>query len=417
MASTTSWKTTDATGAAARALTVNGENFFARGVCYSPVPWGGNPNWEPYGDFMFPPWNGIWERDLPAMRRCGINMIRTYNIQNVANGNPQDHEEFFDACWNGGLDPIYVLVGFGALNSLAAYTPWQASEPVRQAAETAFLDMATAYGGLPAVMGFILGNEVNNADTIGNADFWAWIDALAISTKSAAPDKLTLMALVDDSMNSVRAGDALVPNLDLWGTNSYRGIIEPASANNFDNLWSTFAAASAKPLIVTEWGAPASGHDAQGDLAFTAEIAADLNTYVSGHYADTVFNSVATTGRGGSANPNAGSWAPVCAGSAYFEWTDEWWKLDAAYPDVKCPATVQNPGLSRNAAFPGGWGDEECFGLNAIRPAGPDPARRSAPNPGGCPGPWNFESNTPYPPDELLPRESLATLSKLWKSS
>jgi hypothetical protein len=123
MASTTSWKTTDAGDAAARALTVDGENFFARGVCYSPVPWGGNPAWEPTGDFMFPPWNGIWERDLPAMRRCGINLIRTYNIQNVANGNPRDHSEFFDACWNGGVDPIYVLVGFGALNSLAAYMP------------------------------------------------------------------------------------------------------------------------------------------------------------------------------------------------------------------------------------------------------------------------------------------------------
>lgn len=416
MASTTSWKATNASGDASPALTVNGENFFARGVCYSPVPWGGNPNREPYGDFMFPPWNAIWERDLPAMRGCGINMIRTYTIQNVSNGVPQDHSEFFDACWNGGVDPIYVLVGFGALNNLAAYTPWQASAPRRQGVKTAFLDMVAAYARFPAVMGFILGNEVNNADTIRNAHFWAWIDALAVATKSAAPDKLTMMALVDDSMASVQAGDSQVPHLDLWGINSYRGIIQPARANNFNDLWSTFAAASAKPLLISEWGAPASSHDAQGHLVFTGAIVADLNTYVTGHYNDTVLNSVATISNGGSANPNANCWAPVCVGSAYFEWTDEWWKLDAAYPNVKCPATVQNPGLSRNGAFPGGWGDEECFGLNAIAPAGPDPAKRSAPNPGGCPGPWDFTSNRPYPPDELLPRESLATLTKLWKS-
>lgn len=417
MASTTIWKATNSGDGTPPSLTVDGENFFARGVCYSPVPWGGNPNWVPYGDFMFPPWNGIWERDLPAMRACGINMIRTYNIQNVCNGNRQDHSEFFDACWNGGVDPIYVLVGFGALNSLAAYTPWRASEPTRQAAEAAFLGMVAAYREFPAVMGFILGNEVNNNETIGNPHFWGWIDALAVRTKGVAPGKLTLMALVDDSMNSVRAGDSMVPNLDLWGINSYRGIIEPANANNFNDLWTTFAAASAKPLLISEWGAPASGHDSGGKLVFTGDIVADLNTYVSGHYADMVFNSVATTGNGGSANPNAGCWAPVCAGSAYFEWTDEWWKLDSAYPNVKCPATVQNPGLSPNGAFPGGWGDEECFGLNGIRPAGPDPANRSVPEGGGCPGPWNFESNMPYPPDILLPRESLATLSRLWKSS
>jgi hypothetical protein len=415
MAGTTGWKATDASDAAPRALTVNGESFFARGVCYSPVPWGGNPAWEPNGDFMFPPWNGIWERDLPAMRRCGINMIRTYNIQNVANGNPRDHQEFFDSCWNGGVDPIYVLVGFGALNNLASYIPWQASERVREAAETAFLEMASAYGGFPAVMGFILGNEINNAKLITNPDFWTWIDRLAISTKRVAPGKLTTMALVDDGMNAVRAGDKLVPNLDVWGLNVYRGQINPPSKNNFDNLWSTFAAASAKPMLVTEWGAPASCHDAQGNLAFTAGMAADLDTFISGHHADIVFNSVASTGNGASANPDP--WAPVCAGSAYFEWTDEWWKMDAAYPNVKCPATAQNPGVGKNPSYPGGWGDEECWGLNAIRPAGPDPAGRSVPNGGGCPGPWNFDSNTPYPPDELLPRESLTTLSKLWKSS
>ncbi len=112
-----------------------------------------------------------------------------------------------------------------------------------------------------------------------------------------------------------------------------------------------------------------------------------------------------------------GSTAPVCAGSAYFEWTDEWWKADAYYPNARCPATVQNPGKSTNDSFPGGWDDEECFGLNAIEPAGQNPAGRSVPPSGGCPGPWNFDTNQPYPPDILLPRASLTTLSKLWKAS
>lgn len=416
MAGGTTWKVADAP---ARALTVNGENFFARGVCYSPVPWGGSPNWTPFGDFFFPPWNAIWERDIPAMRSAGINTIRVYNMQLVIDGVARDHSAFLDSCWNGGEDPIYVLVGCGAVSNLAIYsTPWESSAPSREAAKTILAGLAQALGTHPSVMGFVVGNEVNNAQTRVNADFWRFIDELAVAAKTAAPDKLTTMALVDDSMISPTQGDQYVPHLDVWGINSYRGLAKPPMQCNFDQLWTTYAAQSAKPLLITEWGAPASTHDSAGNLLFTPEVAAELDLYVAGHYGDTLFNAVNTSSNGGSANPNAGNWAPVCVGSTYFEWTDEWWKLDDAWPGVRCAATVQNPGRSKNAAFPGGWGDEECFGLNGIEPAGPDPAGRTLPPPpkGGCPGPWDFDSNTPYPPDRLLPRGSLATLSKLWKS-
>jgi hypothetical protein len=413
MANTTSWK---AAGAPARALTVNGEHFFARGVCYSPVPWGGNPNWTPFGDFFFPPWDAIWERDIAAMRAAGINTIRVYNMQLVIDGVPRDHTPFLDACWNGGQDSIHVLVGCGAVSDLHIYDkPWTNSAPSREAAKQTFAELAQALGTHPAVMGFVVGNEVNNEDTRTNPDFWKYIDELAVAAKAAAPDKLTTIALVDDSMTSPTLGDRYVPNLDVWGINSYRGRSSPPMQCNFDQLWTTYAAQSSKPLLLTEWGAPPSTRDARGDLVFTPQVAADLDLYVAGHYGDTLFNAAETSSDGGSANPNARNWAPVCVGSTYFEWTDEWWKSDGAYPDLPCAATVQNRGLAKNGAYPGGWDDQECYGLNGIEPAG-DPARRSLPPGGGCRGPWDFESNTPYPPDRLLPRSSLATLSKLWKA-
>jgi hypothetical protein len=205
-----------------------------------------------------------------------------------------------------------------------------------------------------------------------------------------------------------------MPNLDVWGINTYRGRADQTN-NNFDNLWSSYAAASTKPLLLTEWGAPASTHDADGQLAFTPEVMKVLQAYVTGHSQDVAFNAVTTAGNGGDANPNARNWAPVCAGSTYFEWTDEWWKMDAAYPNEKCAATKHNPGTARNDAYPGGWGDEDSWGLNGIEPAGPDPSGRPGPPGGGCPGPWNFAANAPYPPDNLQPRGSLAVLSALWK--
>jgi hypothetical protein len=419
--STTSWAAQD--GPTGRGITLNGQPFFACGVAYAPVPWGGDPNWPPFGDFMFPPWNGIWTRDLPLMRAAGINVIRTYNIENVSPNPPyatQDHTAFFEACWNGGVDPIYVLVGYGPLNTVAIYDPWNdnPSNPSRDQIQTSFLNMVTAYGGFPAVMGFIIGNEVNNSDTIQDANFWAFLDNLASATKQAAPGKLTVLALVDDSMASVQAGDSQIPNLDVWGINSYRGQINPSNANNFNNLWSSFAQASNKPLLLTEWGAPASTHSGS-NLVFTGQIVADLNTYITGHYADIQFNGAATTSNGGSANPNAGNWAAVCVGSCYFEWTDEWWKMDDYYPQDLCPATLQEAGVSQNAAFPGGWDDEECFGLNAIAPSTPPTPATARPGPtsGSCAGPWDFAANAPYAPDILTARSSLATLSGLFLAS
>lgn len=76
------------------AIAINGAPFFVQGVCYSPVPWGGNSNWPPFGDFFAPPWSEIWERDLPLMRGLNINTVRTYNITDATG----PHSEFFTAC-------------------------------------------------------------------------------------------------------------------------------------------------------------------------------------------------------------------------------------------------------------------------------------------------------------------------------
>lgn len=416
----TQWiATPGSTGASpvAPSLTVNGNAFFAQGVCYQPIPWGASANWPPFGNFMSSPWHEIWERDLPIMRNGGVNLLRTYNMPCEQQGVEYDHTDFLNACWNNGNNPIYVLLGFGDLNNLAIYDPWKSNAAARTSAEKVFLKTVEKYKDFPAVMGFIIANEVNTSDTIANSEFWKWLNKLCIQAKENAPDKITVMSLVDDSMNSVTTCGKQMPDLDVWGINSYRGQINPANANNFDNLWSSFHSVSNKPLLITEWGAPASTHDVSGALSFSETVANDLNTYITGHYLDFVWNAVSTTTNGSGANPNSANWAPVCIGSCYFEWSDELWKLDATSGKT-CQATVQNAGISQNAAFPGGWDDEECFGLNSITPVKSDntsPADRPGPNSSACKGgPWNFALGQPYAADVLTPRPSWATLSSLF---
>jgi len=331
--------------------------------------------------------------------------------------------DFFSACYNKGKSPVYVLVGFGQLNNVGLYDP--PNPTAFNQALANFTTMVKAYGNNSAVLGFIVGNEVNNPDTIASDSFWKNINILSEVVHKHAPGKLSILSCVDDSMQTVQAGEknSNLTDLDVWGINSYRGNSLSNTAN-FDNLWNTFQSAtqtSKRPLLLTEWGAPASSHKPNvsgtdgGELQFDTTTMNDLVDYVTGHYNDITFNAGTTTSNGGSSNPNASNWAAVGVGSCYFEWTDEWWKLDTYYSNINCPATKQQAGVSANAAFPGGWGDEESFGLNQITPDSSlcPPEKRTTPPGGGCPGPWNFTSNAPYPVDHLTLRTSGTTLRDL----
>jgi hypothetical protein len=218
--------------------------------------------------------------------------------------------------------------------------------------------MATAYGGLPAVMGFILGNEVNNADTDRQCRLLG-----RGSMRSQSPPRERGSGQADHDGAGGRF-DELGQGRRCAGAESRplgNKFVSRLESSRRAQTISTLSGRPSPPRAPNRCSSPNGGRRPAATTRKAISpsppsIAADLDTYVSGHYSDTAFNSVTTSGRGGSANPNAVSWAPVCAGSAYFEWTDEWWKLDAAYPNVKCPATVQNPGLSKNAAFPRGAG-------------------------------------------------------------
>jgi len=80
----------------------------------------------------------------------------------------------------------------------------------------------------------------------------------------------------------------------------------------------------------------------------------------------------------------------VCSGGIVFAWTDEWWKSGNV--------TQHDPGESANGAFPGGWGDEEWFGICGVEVKDRAPA--------------NFDKSHP---DTLLPRAAFDRLKQLWK--
>ena len=141
-------------------MKVNGQPFFAKGVSYSPVPWGSCPSFLPFGDFTIDTWKSIWTRDLPLMRNNSVNLLKTYNTLDAAQlkqgGFPitwdHSHKGFLDACWNGGDKPIYVLMGYAPpKNDMHIFYQEDWSKPAnvaaRAAMQTNLVTLATDYGG------------------------------------------------------------------------------------------------------------------------------------------------------------------------------------------------------------------------------------------------------------------------------
>lgn len=383
-----------------RQITVNSDPFMVQGMAYSPTPIGGASSIVPFGDYFIDQWQSITARDMEAMRKVGVNSVRNYGMwpyvknTDFSNGAVASHADFLTSAYNGGTDPIYVFAAY----SFDSVT-WDFNDPNDKAArdlvKSEFKTLATQLADNPAIMGFVITNEVNSEPNRENPQFWQWINQMAGEIKSIAPDKLTIMSLVDDSMLSVPAAEQAVygkptwtgaptnapatgmPNLDVWGINSYRG----TQTTGFDILFSSFEAASSKPLLLTEFGCPSSQHDADGNASLLAQNAQAQADYVKVHWNDIVANS------------------DVASGGYVFEWTDEWWK------NASTPIYVQNASQATNAAFPGGYDDEEWRGINGIQVGG-NPARPVT-------DPWN--PGAPNPPDNLVPRATVATLTDLWK--
>lgn len=60
-----------------RSIRIDGEPFFVRGVCYSPVPINESSYFSPYGDYFTAEYSYLWMRDLPLIKAMGANTIRT----------------------------------------------------------------------------------------------------------------------------------------------------------------------------------------------------------------------------------------------------------------------------------------------------------------------------------------------------
>jgi hypothetical protein len=378
-----------ATGAVVTAdgfqLKLNGQPFVIKGMNYSPVPIGAAPRYVPYGDYFIPYYANVWKPDVDNMRAAGINVLKLYagnpDLNAGAPGTAGNWKAFLDYCYNGGNEPIYVVMFSYTQGEVIAQGGGGLNNYIRQ-----YDELVKSTVKHPAIFGYLVGNEIFGGVT-QNSQFWAnfgrLIDAAQGAGLSQNQNPFLMTAINDEftpqtSWPAIKLGEqsGKLRNLDSWCINIYRGAEFGGAGNSvftqYLTLMNSFATPLKKPLILGEWGTPHTTRPigvygqssrtpvtnlddvpdsqmGQGQPYFAAQPVATFLT--------TQWNTI-------KANLKAGT-NQVCAGGFIFDWCDEYWKGD---PDNPNPPVTQIGGPSaafQGGAFAGGYWDEAGFGVTS----------------------------------------------------
>jgi hypothetical protein len=292
-------------------LQVNGKPFRIRGVCYNPIPKGKN---HPDGiDFV-----GLVPTDIPLMKAANVNVVRTY-----------------EPLTNTAVLDQFAAAGIYVINSVYPYGGDAASVVTAR---------VNAVKNHRAILMWSIGNEWNYNGlyvSMSAADAQARLNEVATLIRAA--DTTHPIATVYGEVPSKAVVDGM-PNVQVWGINSYRGI-------SFGDLFTKWQAVSSKPLFIAEYGADAyNAKTNQYDPTSQAEATRALTQEITAQAVDV----------------NA---AGTVIGGTIFEWADEWWK------DSSGSLTVHDVGgiAPGGGPYPDSTFNEEWWGVvdvdRAPRPA------------------------------------------------
>ena len=319
-------------------LQVGGRDFMIHGMNWDYYPTGTNYSYDFWGqpdEFI----KTALGREMPLMKAMGVNVIRqyvgvpprwvkyiyeTYGIWTVLNHPLGRYGFSFDGVWTPVVDY---------------------SNPQQKAAIQAdFLRSVDQYRGTPGMLMWLLGNENNyglswksfeiEALPVGERNtararyLYRFFGEVIDATHAHDPSRPVAMANGDVQYIDLIAQEC--PNLDVFGTNCYRGI---SARDLFDVVRTKLG----KPIMFTEFGSDAfNARDMREDGAMQAR-------YLIGQWQE-IYEQSAGKGR-----------AQNCIGGMVFQWSDGWWKY------------MQETNLDihdTNASWPNGGYDDYVQGNN-----------------------------------------------------
>ncbi len=363
-------------------LLVDGKPYVIKAVAYSPNKIGLTPDngtlnvqtdWMtadfnnngrpdgPYDAFVDKNRNNKQDEDEPAvgdfqlMKEMGANTIRLYHHSTNRDLLKDGYERYGFMYLMGDFLGMYA-VGSGA--EWYAGTDYTNPDQQKKMMESV-KQMVTEYKNEPYILMWVLGNE-NNYGFPGTPGiepgmgckakiqpeaYYRFINEVAKMIKSIDPNHP--VAICNGEVNYLNYFAEYAPEVDVFGTNSYRG------PHGFGRtLWEDVRDVADRPVLITEYGCPSY-------IAGNQEKAEELQAeYHEGNWKDIEHNL------GGSGMGNA-------LGGVCFEWVDEWWK--GGPPPQLNPSRQEPEGWDFKAQkkipgnfrgpFPDGWLHEEYLGV------------------------------------------------------
>lgn len=323
-----------------RQLMVNNAPFTIKGVLYSPVPIGADPEAQaPYGDYFSPAYTAIHDRDLPLLRDMGANTLSLHLSDTAA-----DHTAFLDKAYNNGASPISVIAGYriSAGQDLDPLSPGN----VREKIKAEFRQMVSVHKNHPAILLWTIeADQGYDPDQLFSLINEMAAEAHAEEGGASHPVMASLSG--DKAPAAITAYDGKLSSLDAWGITAYRG-------NSFGTLFSDYKTASAKPLVITGFGI--DGYDSvKKDEYERAGAPAQAD------YAKQLWNEIAAN-------------ADLCAGGVVTEYSDEWWKGKTVTGTGCTDNDPAKHGICGNAdsSQPDGSNNPEWWGIMRLVPNGSD---------------------------------------------
>jgi hypothetical protein len=333
-------------------LQVDGRDFPIRGMNWGYTPIGENYRyslWNQSDDFI----RSVLSREMTLLRDMGVNAIRQFDDI------PPRWVEFIYRNY-GIYTVVNPLMGRYGTNVDGVMVPnTDYSNPVhRRALLTDLAQRVERYRDTPGVLMWMLGNE-NNYGL-----HWTGYEIQALPGQEDAARAESLYSLMGEAVRTIKArdtnhpvsianGDAqyvdliarLAPELDIFGTNVYRG---PSARDLFDVVLQKLN----KPVMFTEFGAD----------AFDAKAGRE-DHLAQAEYLRKQWEELYTQSYGQGRAQNA-------LGGFVFQWVDGWWKMGQESNLSVHDTTASWPNGGYPADFVEGQNNmnEEWFGICALGP-------------------------------------------------
>ncbi len=335
-------------------LTVDGRDFFVKGMNWDYFPIGKNYEYElwkqPEGFIK-----EALDQEMPYLAKIGVNAIRVYT------GIQPKWIEYIYRKYG-----IYTMINhsFGryGLKIDSAYVPNTdyTDTRVRAILLQYAKEMAEEYRNTPGLLIYLLGNENNFGLFWGGAE----TEDIPVEQKHSVIQARALYRIFDEAALTIKAADSNCPvavcngdllfveifaaeckNVDILGSNMYRGV-------SFTDAFRRVKANTDVPFLLTEFGA-----DAFNAISNTEDQDAQAY-YLVNNWKEICENA---TGLGQSGN---------CIGGFTFQFSDGWWKSEQVRNlDIHDTAGSWNNGGYLRDYQPGVKNmNEEWFGICAKGP-------------------------------------------------